>query len=102
MSFDLGRVCATPGAMRAIEEAGQTPGDFLHRHLGNDWGELDAHDSRLNDAAVRSGDERIFSAYRTSTGEKLWCIIIWNQKSMTRFSRSHSILCPVPDQSALI
>ncbi|MDP9353162.1 MAG: hypothetical protein M3P51_16700 [Chloroflexota bacterium] len=74
-------MCATPGALRAIQEAGQTPGDFLQRHLSGDWGELDAHDSRLNDAAVRSGEDRIFSSYRTSTGEKLWIIIIWNLKS---------------------
>ncbi len=83
VNFDLGRVCATPGARRAIEEAGQTPGDFLQRHLSNDWGEMDAHDGRLNDAAVRSGEERIFSAYRTSAGEKLWCITESDRSSTT-------------------
>ncbi len=79
--FELGRVYATPGALRAIEEAGQTPGDFLQRHLSNDWGEMDAHDRRLNDAAVRSGEDRIFSAYRTSVGEKLWIITEWDRSS---------------------
>jgi hypothetical protein len=70
ISFELGRVCATPGALRAIESAGQTPGDFLQRHLSGDWGELDAHDSRLNDAAVRSG-------------EKLWVITEWDRSART-------------------
>ncbi len=83
VSFELGRVCATPGALRAIEEAGQTPGDFLQRHLSGDWGEMDAHDSRLNDAAVRSGEDRIFSAYCTSAGEKLWCITEWDRSATT-------------------
>lgn len=83
VSFELGRVYATPGALRAIEEADQTPGDFLQRHLSNDWGEMDAHDSRLNDAAARSGEDRIFSAHRTSTGDKLWVITEWDRSATT-------------------
>ncbi len=80
VSFELSRVYATPGALRASEEAGQSPGEFLRRHLSGDWGEMDAHDSRLNNRAVRSGEDRIFSAYGTSAGEKLWVIITWNTK----------------------
>ncbi len=68
VNFDLGRVCATPGAMRAIEEAGQTPGDFLQRHLGGDWGE----------------EDRIFSAYKLRDGvSKIWVITEWNRSSTT-------------------
>ncbi len=86
VSFDLGRVYATPGAMRAIEEAGQTPGDFLQRHLSNDWGEMDAHDSRLNDRALESGEDRIFSAYLLGDGvTNIWIIIIWNQMSSATY-----------------
>jgi len=81
--FELGSVYATPGALAAIEAAGKTPGDFIQRHLSNDWGELDAEDSRLNDAAVRSGKDRILSAYRTSTGAKIWCITEWDRSSTT-------------------
>ena len=83
VGFELGGVYATPTAMSAIEEAGQPPGDFLQRHLGNDWGELDTHDSRLNDLAVRRGEDRILSAYRTSTGEKLWVITEWDRSATT-------------------
>ncbi len=83
MGFELGSVCATPGALGAIEEAGQTPGEFLQRHLSGDWGEMDAHDRRLNDAAVRSGEDRIFSAYLTSAGVKLWCITESDRSSTT-------------------
>ncbi len=78
-------------AYRLREETGQSPSEFLDRHLTGDWGEMDAHDSRLNDRALESGEDRIFSAYRTSTGEKLWVIIIWNQMS--------SATCPQPARS---
>ncbi len=73
--FHPGRTYATPGAIRALEESGQSPSEFLDRHLGGDWGEMDAHDSRLNDGAVRSGEDRIFSAYLLRDGvTKIWCI----------------------------
>ncbi len=84
VGFELGRVYATPGALGAIEEAGQTPGDFLQRHLSNDWGELDAHDSSLNDAAVRSGEDRIFSAYLLGDGvTNIWIITERDRSSTT-------------------
>ncbi len=81
--FELGSVYVTPGALAAIEEAEQTPGDFIQRHLRNDWGELDEHDSGLNDAAARTGEDRILSAYRTNTGAKIWCITEWDRSSTT-------------------
>jgi hypothetical protein len=34
--FPLGQVVATPGALAAIENAGQQPGDFLARHVTGD------------------------------------------------------------------
>jgi hypothetical protein len=36
--FDLGRVVATPEALKALEEAGENPLEFLHRHIRGDWG----------------------------------------------------------------
>jgi hypothetical protein len=38
--FPLGQLVATPGALGALEEAGQLPGDFLSRHVAGDWGEV--------------------------------------------------------------
>ncbi len=71
--FSLGQLVATPGALRAMEEAGQSPGYFLERHLAGDWGEVDQDDWRANDEALVSG-ERLLSAYRTLRGTKLWII----------------------------
>jgi hypothetical protein len=36
--FALGRVVATPGALRALEKAEQLPAEFLDRHVNGDWG----------------------------------------------------------------
>ncbi len=73
VNFPLGQTVATPGALRALEEAGQLPHEFLARHSRGDWGELDAQDKRENDRSLRKGF-RILSAYKTNLGEKLWVI----------------------------
>ncbi|MHB0957033.1 MAG: hypothetical protein ACYC6N_16715 [Pirellulaceae bacterium] len=72
-SFSLGRVFATPGALRAIEESGQSPADFLCRHARRDWGCVSSDDRRLNDDALECG-ARILSAYDTHLGVRLWII----------------------------
>ena len=38
--FSLGQVVGTPGALDALEEAGQHPLTLLARHVVGDWGEL--------------------------------------------------------------
>jgi hypothetical protein len=38
--FPLGRVVATPRALRALEKAEQLPAEFLDRHVNGDWGEV--------------------------------------------------------------
>jgi hypothetical protein len=71
--FDPGKIVMTPGAIAAMASASQQPSDFLHRHITGDWGELDAHDTRANEAAMRSG-LRLLSSYKTAEGEGLWVI----------------------------
>ena len=74
MRFTLGRIVATPGALRALEEAGQTPAEFLDRHVEGDWGEaLDDEDKQENEFSVAHG-LRILSAYTTRSGQKIWLI----------------------------
>jgi hypothetical protein len=68
--FPLGRLVATPGAIRAMAESGQDAGFFLARHQQGDWGSVDEEDRRLNDEALLHGD-RLLSAYRTLRGMKL-------------------------------
>lgn len=71
--FSLGQPVATTGALAALEACGQSPGDFLKRHLACDWGEVCDDDKVANDDALQHG-ERLLSAYRTTAGIKLWVI----------------------------
>jgi hypothetical protein len=71
--FPLGQVVATPGALEALADAGQTPSFFLDKHVQGDWGELSTEDTRLNDEALVDGG-RLLSAYRTLRNERIWII----------------------------
>ena len=50
--FPLGQIVATPGALRALEESGQLPEEFINRHAQGDWGELCAEDIEANERAL--------------------------------------------------
>lgn len=80
--FPLGQVVATPGALMALQESGQEAGQFLVRHVTGDWGELDEHDRRENELALRQG-HRLFSAYQTDKGERMWVITEWDRSVTT-------------------
>lgn len=71
--FNLGQLVATPGALAAIEEADQSPIEFLIRHQSGDWGEICKEDRRENELSLKHGF-RLLSAYRTTKGVKLWVI----------------------------
>jgi hypothetical protein len=73
MKFPLGQIVATPGALEALNAAGQTPAFFLDQHAGGNWGELNAEDKSLNDAALIDGS-RLLSAYRTLKNARIWII----------------------------
>ena len=68
--FSLGRVVATPGALRALAEANQSPFEFIERHQAGDWAELCEEDQKENEFSIRN-DFRILSAYRTRKNVKL-------------------------------
>ena len=71
--FPLGQVVATPGALEALAESGQTPAFFLGQHASGSWGVVDEEDWALNDEALKDGS-RILSAYLTLRGKRLWII----------------------------
>ena len=71
--FPLGRVVATPGALAALEAAGELPHGYLARHVRGDWGDIPEEDARENELSLREGF-RILSAYRTRLGTRLWVI----------------------------
>lgn len=71
--FKLGRIVATPGALEALDKAGQQPWQLLAQHVQGQWGDLSDDDRRLNDEALKDGS-RILSAYALKTGQKVWII----------------------------
>jgi len=71
--FNCGAILATPGASETFKRNGQTPLEFLQRHLSGDWGELCDDDRLLNDQALIDGS-RLLSAYKLGDGTKVWCI----------------------------
>jgi len=80
--FPLGQVVATPGALEALDEAGQEPAEFLQRHITGNWGDLDEHDRNENELALKQG-LRLLSAYQTNKGVRLWVITEWDRSVTT-------------------
>jgi len=71
--FPLGQLVSTPGALRALAEAGQSPQEFVDRHVRGDWGELSDEDRGENERSITES-LRILSAYRLRDGIKIWII----------------------------
>ena len=76
----LGRVLATPGALKLLAEAGGQHFEYLARHATGDWGVLCAFDRRQNQIALREG-YRVLSSYPVGGG-KVW-IITETDRSVT-------------------
>ena len=81
--FDLGQLVATPGALAALEKSGQSPMEFLSRHVTGDWGEIPEEDRKENQFSLEKGF-RLMSSYRTTANDVVWVI--------TESSRSHTTL----------
>ena len=71
--FNPGQLVATPGALAALAKAGQTPLDFLSRHVCGVWGDLDKDDRKENELGLKRGF-RLLSSYRTNADVKVWII----------------------------
>ena len=66
-------VVATPAALEALEDSGQSPQEFLSRHLRLEQGDLCAEDHEANKQAVEDGS-RILSSFQTAKYVKIWII----------------------------
>ena len=73
MKFPLGLIVSTPGALAALEEAGESPQTLIQRHATGDWGEVDAEDRQENELSLQQGF-RLLSAYTLRSGVKVWVI----------------------------
>ena len=80
----LGRIVATPGALKLLMEAGERPFEYLARHATGDWGDLCAFDRHQNEIALRE-DLRVLSSYPVGR-ERVW-IITEADRSITTILR---------------
>lgn len=74
--FKMGKLYQTAGISEAIKTSRTFRGfvsESLYRYARCDWGEMDADDVAANDDAVKTGD-RIFAAYVSPDGDKIWII----------------------------
>jgi hypothetical protein len=80
--FALGQTFITPGAQEALEISGETPIQFLRRHVSADWGELSEEAVKENELSLREGF-RLLSAYRTAKGQTIWLITEGDRSATT-------------------
>ena len=73
VSFDLGKIVATPGALEALGRNDEPGMALVRRHARGDWGEIDDEDQEANMKALETG-ARLMSAYTLDDGTKLWII----------------------------
>ncbi len=71
--FPVGQVVATPGALKALDEAGVDGRELVGRHSTGDWGDLSKEDKDENEFSV-SRNLRILSAYDLPTSVRIWVI----------------------------
>ncbi|MDE1554309.1 MULTISPECIES: hypothetical protein [Comamonas] len=81
--FSPGQVVMTAGVDELVRQGRLNPTPYLRRHLHGDWGDLSDDDRRLNDAALQSGEDRLFSSYQVTRDLKLWIITEWDRSVTT-------------------
>ena len=81
--FPTGQLVMTAGVDGLVRQGQLNPSSYLRRHISGDWGDLDDCDRRQNDAALLSGEDRLFSSYQVAPDLKLWIITEWDRSVTT-------------------
>lgn len=81
--FRAGQLVMTVGVNDLVQRGALNPVPYLRRHLAGDWGDLCNDDKRQNDAALKSGEDRLFSSYQVASDLKLWIITEWDRSVTT-------------------
>ncbi len=81
--FRAGQMVMTAGVNDLVQRGIFNPTAYLQRHLNGDWGDLSDDDRRQNDAALQSGEDRLFSSYQVTRDLKLWIITEWDRSVTT-------------------
>ncbi len=78
--FSFGDVVITPGALAAFVTAQEYITPYLARHQQGAWGDLDPHDRRANEQALKHGS-RVLSAYQLQDATTIWIITEADRRS---------------------
>jgi hypothetical protein len=81
--FPAGTIVVTAGVHELVHQGRLNPSEYLRRHLSGHWGDLGECDQLQNDAALESGEDRLFSSYHLAPGLKLWIITEWDRSVTT-------------------
>ena len=81
--FRAGKLLMTADVNDLVQRGVFNPGPYLQRHLNGDWGDLCDDDRRQNDAALKSGEDRLFSSYQVTSDLKIWIITEWDRSVTT-------------------
>ena len=79
----IGRYAGALSSVRADDLAAIPIRALVERNPSVDWGDLDDYDKRQNDAALESGEDRLFSSYQVAPGLQLWIITEWDRSVTT-------------------
>lgn len=87
--FNLGQLVQTRGV--AVESQNYPVFalavlNSIDRHKAGDWGDAQEDSKKLNDIAVKNGEDRIFSVYNLPTREGIrtvWIITEWDRSATT-------------------
>ena len=82
--FNLGYICGTPEALRAVAAEGADVIEFLKRHVSGDWGILSQDENRENERALAGGSP-IVSAYILPHSHVKLVLITEANRSQTTF-----------------
>ncbi len=72
ISFPLGQIVATPGALNLLDRSAVNAAELIQRHQSGDWGNVPPEDAEENDHSVVNGF-RILSSYPIGEG-RIWII----------------------------
>lgn len=84
--FETGQVVVTAGVAAKMEH---NPGFIkfilvsFKRYETCDWGNLCPDDAKMNDKAVKNGDDRIWAMYEDEKYGKIWIITEWDRSVTT-------------------
>jgi len=81
ISFPLGQIVATPGALALLDHGGVNAAELIRRHQSGDWGSVPPEDAEENEIAIVQG-YRILSSYLIGE-ERIWVITEADRSSTT-------------------